>query len=600
MATSHPWDPSRSPFVELMGTNYAPSVDQSNDIKTLLVKPYAELERLEMEITRALCEKEKISNFIEAHRALLSPVRQIPEEVLAEIFLRCLPTDTNATRSLDEAPLLLTTVSRDWRRVALNTPRLWRTLHIYLPPHLNNRAISRRAVGISTWLGRSGTLPLSISFHTRFQPMRTPLRTGTAHPDFFNNARLLISTITSFGHRIGDLCLSLPPPFLKMFDEISGRPFLVLEHFRVRDANAYNGGYIAWNPEGDHDDLCFAPLLTRAVALRSLEVSDIYVRGGGYLDLPINWEILTDLNLQSGNLSVGLIPSEALKTLQRTPNLESLRICFMLSQNPLDIASIGKIVLPHLTTMRISFSSNPASHLGVQESDIFGPQISSIVGSLSTASLKLLSLNVWNGDRIVNLNSIHDHGSGIQFCNLESLELDLEMTPEELTEYLASAPELVSFQVKDMGNPRCFSDSHLSALTPSHEHPIPLCPKLTSIRIFYGQLGENETNVLSSSSILSFVRGRATTLKVFDLYFSQEQSLADDDVAALRKLKEDGLNMRLHYADYRAISRQDSPLCGLPSESHLRLPPIVHSNRNQISDMEGPYGTRYICWNFKE
>ncbi|KAJ3719328.1 hypothetical protein C8R42DRAFT_673466 [Lentinula raphanica] len=60
----HTWDPSDSPFVELMGTNHAPSPDQLTDIKALLVEPYAELECLKIAIAQALCE-EKISNFIE-------------------------------------------------------------------------------------------------------------------------------------------------------------------------------------------------------------------------------------------------------------------------------------------------------------------------------------------------------------------------------------------------------------------------------------------------------------------------------------------------------------------------------------------------------
>ncbi|KAJ3828651.1 hypothetical protein EV361DRAFT_387764 [Lentinula raphanica] len=589
MATSHAWDLSRSPFVGLMGTNYAPSADQLNNIKTLLVKPYAELERLEMEIARALCEKEKINNFVEAHRALMSPIRQIPDEVLGEIFVHCLPTDRNAIRSLDEAPLILTTICRDWRRVALNTHRLWSSLHIFLPPDLSHQAMSRRMTGVRMWLGRSGTLPLSISLHTRSRPVHSPFKSATSPPPefFINNAKLLIGTIASFCDRFGDLFLSLPPLYLKMFDELSGSSFPVLQHFRVRDADVHNGTPSLWGYEEENDDVWFAPLLARTAVLKSLRVSDIHFPAGGYLDLPINWGNLTNLNLQS-SANQGLYTSDALTMIQRSPNLQHLHICFLLSldHHP-NSTPIGRIVLPHLRTMRFHFSP---SRVSFEENDTFRSQVSSIFGSLSTPSLKLLSLSGWNGDRSINMKSIHDE-SEIPFHQLETLELALEMTPKELTECLSSMPELISFHFKDMRVPPSFSDHHLSALTPSHDNPTPLCPKLTAIRIILSMHMLEEVNSVTSSTILEFARSRAQTLKTFDMYFDQDQSFAEDDLIALRKLKENGLNMRLHYANY-PVPQQDSPSYGLPSEPVFQLP--MPANRKQISDMEGIYGTRYI------
>ncbi|KAJ3828648.1 hypothetical protein F5880DRAFT_1698413 [Lentinula raphanica] len=594
MATSHTWALNCSPFIELLGTNYVPSPDELLVLKTLLVEHCAELERLDKEIARALREKEKIKNFVEAHRALMSPVRQLPDEVLGEIFVHCLPTERNAVRSLDEAPLLLITICRDWRRVALNTHRLWSSIHIFLPPDLNNQAMFRRVMGIRTWLGRSGTLPLSISLHTRSQPVHGPFGVAkTPSPDLFiNNAKLLISTITSYGHRFGDLFLSLPPSYLRLFDELSGhRSFSMLQHFRVRDADVHNGISPIWNHEEENDNVSFAPLLARTAALKRLEVSNIYVRAGGYLDLPINWSILTDLKLQS-SISVGLYTSEALRILQRTPNLQHLQIYFMLSfDQHLDSTPIGRIDLPHLKSMRLEFWPNP---VGFGESDPRA-QVSSIFDSLSTPSLKLLAVTgAWNGDGFINMKSIHE-GSGIPFHQLETLELAFQTTPEELTDCLSSAPELVSFQYKEMRTPPSFCDSHLSALTPSQENPTPLCPRLTTIRIIFGMHMLGETATVTSSNILSFVRSRANTaLKRFDMFFgTQDPFFTEDDLDALRKLKEAGLNIRLHSADY-PVAKLDSPFCGLLSEPEFLQPPSIPANRNQLSDMEGLFATRYI------
>ncbi|KAE9387780.1 hypothetical protein BT96DRAFT_774739, partial [Gymnopus androsaceus JB14] len=111
-------------------------------------------------LDRLLSEKERVEKYIDAHQALMSPIRQIPSETLAEIFIWCFPY---GIRSLEHAPLLVTTVCRHWRSVALNTAILWSSLHIHLPPHLSEAVASRRAAGVAVWLERSCTLPISIS-----------------------------------------------------------------------------------------------------------------------------------------------------------------------------------------------------------------------------------------------------------------------------------------------------------------------------------------------------------------------------------------------------------------------------------------------------
>ncbi|KAJ3756999.1 hypothetical protein EV360DRAFT_84430 [Lentinula raphanica] len=574
MNTSHTWDLSCSPFIESMGTNYAPSPDEILELKALLIQPYAELARLESEIARALCEKEKISSFIEAHRALMSPVRQIPEEVLAEIFLHCLPTDRNfAIRSLDEAPLLLTTICRDWRRVALDTPRLWSTLHVYLPPHLSTQAISRRAAGISTWLGRSGTLPLSISFCAKlsFQEFSDEAPDDQWPPVLTDDVKSLICALTSFGHRFSDLFLSLPVPHLTLFDEcFANCRFSSLHTFHVQDDDFHR--YLAGPIPGG--DACLTSLLTKTTALRGLGISDGF-RVEGSLALPIDWELLTDLYLRHHD-NLGLASREVLRIIQRTPNLRNLHARLTISQEyPVDSAAILNIMLPRLVNLRLEFTRTSRTY--ILESAIVRAQTSSIFRSLSVPSLKMLSIGTpsWDPDTLVDLTSVYD-GSRIPFHNLETLELALAITSDEMTRCLSSSPELVSFKFEN--NPGieslCFSESHLSALTPSHANPIPLCPKLSSIRLF--NLSWKTNGIITASSIINFALARATTLKLLDLFLRDYLSFTEDDLATLRKLKNDGLNMRLRIG--RLFRPQDSPSFGLlPSE------PLLTADRNQIS-----------------
>ncbi|KAG2738844.1 hypothetical protein P692DRAFT_20757495, partial [Suillus brevipes Sb2] len=54
-----------------------------------------------------------------------SPVHRLPTEILSEIFLLCFPQDQPGL-----APLLLSTVCRRWREVAVGFPKLWCMLQL--------------------------------------------------------------------------------------------------------------------------------------------------------------------------------------------------------------------------------------------------------------------------------------------------------------------------------------------------------------------------------------------------------------------------------------------------------------------------------------
>ncbi|KIM73772.1 hypothetical protein PILCRDRAFT_54680, partial [Piloderma croceum F 1598] len=73
----------------------------------------------------------------QSHIALSVPVQRFPPEILSEIFIHCLETKwfnpayyehllyLRILPRLDRAPLLLGSVCRQWRAIALSTPRLW-------------------------------------------------------------------------------------------------------------------------------------------------------------------------------------------------------------------------------------------------------------------------------------------------------------------------------------------------------------------------------------------------------------------------------------------------------------------------------------------
>ncbi|KAJ7155813.1 hypothetical protein C8R46DRAFT_1041159 [Mycena filopes] len=73
--------------------------------------------------------------------AIISPLRRIPAEILAEIFAWTLPlvprlSERERFSSMD-SPWFLTHVSHRWRAVAVSTSALWSVVAISYPPHLN-------------------------------------------------------------------------------------------------------------------------------------------------------------------------------------------------------------------------------------------------------------------------------------------------------------------------------------------------------------------------------------------------------------------------------------------------------------------------------
>ncbi|KAJ6585424.1 hypothetical protein B0H19DRAFT_892038, partial [Mycena capillaripes] len=109
-------------------------------------------------------KREVLKEEIEAHKALISPMRHLPQDLLQEIFTSCLPTKHNALVDPQSAPLLLGFICRHWRKIAHSTPRLWASLHIPISTQTDRLSgfVSAFEGIVDSWLGRSGACPLSI------------------------------------------------------------------------------------------------------------------------------------------------------------------------------------------------------------------------------------------------------------------------------------------------------------------------------------------------------------------------------------------------------------------------------------------------------
>lgn len=106
-------------------------------------------------------KKEKITQSMNLHKALVSALSRLPTEVLSQIFNHCLPeTKLLLPPSSIRAPMLLTGICRRWREVAVDMPNLWCRLYM----EVDDRDWERAAFCYDLWFKRSRGRPLSLAF----------------------------------------------------------------------------------------------------------------------------------------------------------------------------------------------------------------------------------------------------------------------------------------------------------------------------------------------------------------------------------------------------------------------------------------------------
>ena len=120
-------DVSGSPLQHLLKSNATPSDSEVITIRALISEAEARIEDLHRRFparNRASKVKEsQLLKIIETHRALLSPVRYLPSEILQEIFRHY--ANNRRAVVIAEMPWRLGLVSHRWREVALSLPSLW-------------------------------------------------------------------------------------------------------------------------------------------------------------------------------------------------------------------------------------------------------------------------------------------------------------------------------------------------------------------------------------------------------------------------------------------------------------------------------------------
>ncbi|KAJ6594658.1 hypothetical protein B0H19DRAFT_67244 [Mycena capillaripes] len=307
-----------SPFAARLGTNYCPKDEDIVDIKALLVEPSLRLKRLDEEIAdlqkaidKLAAEREELGTFVESHKALISPVRRLPLDIIQEIFVACIPTHRNCVMSASEAPVLLGRICSSWRAISLSTPRLWARLHVVEPllgygpaAELHEKKAAQRLEVTKMWLGRSGQCPLSISLQSGSDYDSPPVTPTTVE----SPSSQLLEVLIGFASRWQHIILTTPASMLnKVHLMVTEVPMLESVTFQLPP------GSVQWEP---------------FELLSSPSISSFSVSGNSFVPdkLPLHWHRLTDITI-SGYAWESLLTSEmVLQMLSRCPELRSCQL----------------------------------------------------------------------------------------------------------------------------------------------------------------------------------------------------------------------------------------------------------------------------------
>ncbi|KAJ7461002.1 hypothetical protein B0H11DRAFT_2057755 [Mycena galericulata] len=521
---------SASPFKHRLQSNYVPSPEEALKIRELCADPLNELSRLEAEISRTQTllsslqkSHHRLRVSIEAHLALLSPMRSLPPEILQLIFINTLPYNRNAVMHASEAPVLLGRVCSGWRRIAFATPELWCSVHVVCPPmdYAESASAPTRVQrqAMEAWLARSGACPLSISIWVSREAGFGGAAVAAASP--------FVEAILPLSNRWRHVELRVPTDSLDSFHYLQGSDVPLLQTVAIT-----NGTSLArddWS-----GNLLF---LQHAPRLHTLSLTH-----EGNVNLPsFPWAQLTTLSLSPTHEFFGLDTAMTLDILRQCVNMRTCTLHFP-STDRANSLPLRVFTLPNLHVLSVRATESPATDCTII--DIFD--------SLILPGLQTLELQDRDGDlhifpALVRLFSRSP-------CRLQKLVLrDISATADDLICLLGlqSMNSLTELEVHDRGRDwrddggYMLSDALIRAM--SHDTSV-LCPNLRVVK--FAQCSDFSDDVLFAFlKSRSRPRGKAVRLHSAEILMDRAIELEADLNAVVQELAEDGLTVVIRHED---------------------------------------------------
>ncbi|KAF8968486.1 hypothetical protein BDZ97DRAFT_1915951 [Flammula alnicola] len=547
-----------SPFASRIGTNYAATDEEIIQLTQLLSEPTSKLDMLQKEIDRVHCLLEDLSNRhealsheIENHRALMSPIRRLPVDVIQEIFAHCLPMEHNPIISRHECPILLTQICSGWRSIALSTASLWASIHIPIPvptnvvsgyytptpawDQLTERqplldAAKRRATAVKEWLGRSGACSLNITVYEREHS--TPL-------EIYN---IIIDAFIGLASRWGKISFETPAANLERIAALSVTDVPMLHSLSIRGRSIHSGfqpdpnpNIVFWSKSG----------ILKAPRLRDISYSLVTEN---FTAFPLNWSQLTSISLHG--IAWPAAPYTSISKiawiLESCPRLISCR---------LEVASLpndsiqpyprsASISLPYLRNMTIHAGRVDLSTL-CEALDVPSLQQLEFHSSIYSSELPAYPLVPLLRRTATTMRSLaidpHFLSKGDFFRCLQSCPHISTLSIQR--SYYAS--DRVWTPMGERPREHFLDDGLLYRLTTPDDEGNLLCPELAVFECFIGP-------DFTDSALLDFIKAKHSrtpglaTVKTVAVVFSRPQEIPL--LGELEPFMKDGLDCRLSYS----------------------------------------------------
>ncbi|KAJ2922798.1 hypothetical protein H1R20_g14270, partial [Candolleomyces eurysporus] len=475
----------------LHGSNAVPSNIELQRLKDLLAPDEIALSRLEEEIKQAgevlqtlAKEKKAIEDRVRPLKALSSLIRQIPAEIMQEIFMHSRPSSYSRTSGICDAPLLLLRVCRSWRDLALSTPQLWASVEVAMPKHLSmSDAFTEGKMNIYTaeirrWIARSGDAPLSLRIRQDYYI--------EGHDNFFVS---IFQDYLKHSARLVSIELRVKREVLEAITSaIDAHSLEGLSTVRIWDASYDLPGEIFASSN-----------LFKAKNLKKFHFVPSYCPA--FEDLPLDWSNLTSLSIGASQTSRSFFPgdfdeapfsaTESISILRRTPRLVSctLMLPSSVAQRPQwtqeneDREDCAAVMLQDLETLRIT---------GPDE------ELATIIKQIETPRIRNFTYHPWialnrsptPAFRSSPLLDFFDrYGEIVESMSVDLLDITdddfiacLQRIPAVKDLYLGPTQTSSSYyhpltaEVRGRSIP--FTDVHLALLTLK---PHPLCPRLENL-----------------------------------------------------------------------------------------------------------------------
>ncbi|KAJ7592872.1 hypothetical protein C8J56DRAFT_484188 [Mycena floridula] len=482
---------------ELLASNSLPTEAERVHLNQLLDTSNEEISRLTVAIDKLVLEREKLRSNVVTYKAALAPIRLLPEDMLREIFVSCLPSNKAAATTIKDAPLLLGRICRSWRELALSTPELWASIRIQFLQEFNSLRVQRLCNEAHDWIARSGTCPLTIEVTCRNED-------PVAHN--------FLDSLTKLSKRWRSIEIDAPVDWMPSLVSLSKSDVPRLERFRHFATEMSMGSQIDtfWQLLGilEGERLC-----------------------------DINFGQLTRLELNAGS---ELTSRDAADILKRCPDLVACRLSIAIPQST-DLAwRFAPVTLVQLVSLTIDLAF---SFPGETSSD-------DIVFQAFFSNLDLPQLTSFSP-------SMGPYISWITLARaspIENLTLSLsDLTHQSVLEYLRTSTSLkrLRFNTWPSMTPDNMPGPELNLFMAIDDANAVICPFLEVLELpFFGFSEEIFVKLVKRRAALEDSEGKAHLKVVRANFTASGFGIQLDILSQLDDLLTSGLSLSISYYQY--------------------------------------------------